>query len=137
MNLSLRNGDSLPSVGLGCWKIPKPEAAEVIATALELGYRHIDAACDYGNEVEVGQGIARALAAGHLAREELHVTSKLWNSYHEDDPLRFVNARTSMWDDNKIEGKVDLLDSERLVPASRGQEEGDNEPLEEVDLISF
>jgi D-xylose reductase len=74
----------IPAVGLGTWKIPKEEAAAVVYEAIkEAGIRHIDCACDYGNEVEVGQGIRRAIEEGVVMREDLWVTSKLWNTYHK------------------------------------------------------
>ena len=76
------------SIGLGLWKIAKDQCAETVYSAIELGYRHLDSACDYGNEVEVGQGIARALADGLCARDELSVTSKLWNTYHSPEHVK-------------------------------------------------
>eukprot|EP00966_Prymnesium_polylepis_P293165 6771203-Prymnesium_polylepis.1 len=88
--LRLRSGQLMPSVGLGTWKIPKDRTATVVHEALKLGYRHLDCACDYGNEAEVGAGIRRALDDGTLrSREELWVTSKLWCTYHgrEHAPL--------------------------------------------------
>ncbi|HAG72419.1 MAG TPA: 4-dihydromethyl-trisporate dehydrogenase, partial [Gammaproteobacteria bacterium] len=69
----------MPAVGLGLWKIEKSDTAEAVRQAIEVGYRHLDSAADYGNEYEVGQGIANALASGLCAREDLWVTSKLWN----------------------------------------------------------
>ena len=70
------------NIGLGLWKIPNDQCAETVYRAIEVGYRHLDSACDYGNEIEVGQGISRALTDGLCVREELTVTSKLWNTYH-------------------------------------------------------
>ena len=75
-------------IGLGLWKIPNDQCAETVYKAIEVGYRHLDSACDYGNEVEVGQGIARALADGLCTREELTVTSKLWNTYHSPEHVK-------------------------------------------------
>jgi D-xylose reductase len=73
----------MPVVGLGTWKIAKDVTASAIVEAIKLGYRHLDCACDYGNEKEVGEGIRQALALGHIkSREELWITSKLWNTYH-------------------------------------------------------
>lgn len=73
----------IPSIGLGTWKIPRDRAEQVVYEAIvELGVRHLDCACDYGNEVEVGRGIQRAIAAGAVTREDLWITSKLWNTYH-------------------------------------------------------
>ena len=52
----------MPSVGLGLWKIERDEVAEVVRQAIEVGYRHLDSAADYGNEVEVGHGIPDPLS---------------------------------------------------------------------------
>ena len=78
------------SVGLGLWKIPNEQCADVVYQAIKLGYRHFDSACDYGNEVEVGEGIARAINDGLCTREELTIVSKLWNTYH--DPVHVQPA---------------------------------------------
>lgn len=84
----LSSGDEMPLVGLGLWKIDRADAAGSVHEALRSGYRHLDSACDYGNEVEVGEGIRQALAAGTCRREELWVTSKLWNTYHAKEHVR-------------------------------------------------
>ena len=81
--LTLPDGGRFPAVGLGTWKLPKVDAPLAVQEAIRLGYRHLDCACDYGNEREVGAGIAAALQAGLCRRDELWVTSKLWNTYHE------------------------------------------------------
>src|SRR5438445_507043 len=79
-DLTLPGGGRMPAVGLGFWKVPRPGAAALVRQAIRTGYRHLDCACDYGNEAEVGAGIREA--AGECRREELWVTSKLWNTYH-------------------------------------------------------
>ncbi len=84
----------VPAVGLGLWKVPKPDAANLVRQAIHTGYRHLDCACDYGNEPEVGSGIATALAAGDCQREDLWVTSKLWNTYHAREHVRPAVERT-------------------------------------------
>src|SRR5437870_5698553 len=86
--LTLAGGDRMPAVGLGLWKVARPAAADLVQQALRAGYRHLDCACDYGNEAEVGAGIRAALAAGACRREELWVTSKLWNTYHARPHVR-------------------------------------------------
>jgi alcohol dehydrogenase (NADP+) len=88
-NLLFENGDLLPIIGLGTWKSEPGQVRKAVFWAIEAGYRHIDCAAIYQNEREVGQGIADALAAGLVKREELFVTSKLWNSCHrfEDVPV--------------------------------------------------
>ena len=73
----------MPLVGFGCWKVNNDTAADQIYNAIKVGYRLFDSAMDYGNEKEVGQGIRRALDEGLVARDELFITSKLWNSYHD------------------------------------------------------
>lgn len=80
--LSLHSGDIMPGVGLGCWKLNKALCTEIVYQAIKAGYRLIDSACDYGNEVEVGLGIKRALEEGVCRRDELFVVSKLWNTFH-------------------------------------------------------
>lgn len=79
---------NIPSPGLGTWKIPDDLAPSVVHTAIELGYRHLDCACDYGNEPAVAKGIASALADNLCTRDQLHVTSKLWNTYHAPEHVR-------------------------------------------------
>lgn len=75
-------------MGLGCWKIPKNCCSEIIYEAIKSGYRCIDEACDYGNEKECGDGLARAIKDGIVKREDLWVTSKLWNTYHRKEHVR-------------------------------------------------
>lgn len=71
--------DTIPLLGFGTWNLDKSNASEAVSWAIQTGYRHIDCAAAYGNEVEVGRGIADGLAKSGLQREELWVTSKLWN----------------------------------------------------------
>ncbi|MBB2911386.1 diketogulonate reductase-like aldo/keto reductase [Streptosporangium becharense] len=73
---TLNNGVSIPQLGFGVFQVPPEETVQVVTTALEAGYRSIDTAKIYGNEREVGQ----ALAASGLPREEVFVTTKVWNS---------------------------------------------------------
>jgi len=81
-SLTLQNGDKLPKVGYGFWKVDPDRTAGLVQEAVKRGYRHLDCACDYGNEKQVGQGIQATLKAGDCSREDLWVTSKLWNTYH-------------------------------------------------------
>src|SRR5437868_7934351 len=84
----------IPPIGLGFWKVPRPKAGDLVRRAIRTGYRHFDCACDYGNEAEVGAGLRAALAAGECRREELWVTSKLWNTYHARGHVRPAVERT-------------------------------------------
>ncbi len=74
--VTLRNGIEIPIVGLGTWKSKKEEAYNAVKWALETGYRHIDSAAVYGNEVEVG----KAIKDSNVDRKEIFLTSKLWNT---------------------------------------------------------
>ncbi len=75
----LSNGVKIPCVGFGTWQSPDGDvAANAVRTALEVGYRHIDTAAVYGNERSVGRGIRES----GVKREEIFVTSKLWNTEH-------------------------------------------------------
>ena len=93
----LANGAAMPAVGYGCWKVGKDRAAELIEKVIRAGYRHIDGACDYANEAEVGEGIRRSVDAGVVKREELFVTSKLWNTYHQPQHVEMA-CRKSLQD---------------------------------------
>ena len=84
----------MAAVGLGLWKIDKGDTAQIVTDAIELGYRHLDSACDYGNEVEAGEGIAAAIGKGYCRREDLWITSKLWNTYHRREHVRAACERT-------------------------------------------
>lgn len=93
-SIDLKWGARLPKVGFGFWKVEQDKAADVCRTAIKVGYRHLDCACDYGNEVEVGQGIAKAISDGICDRDDLWVTSKLWNTYHEPQRVRQACERS-------------------------------------------
>ncbi|TCJ28347.1 aldo/keto reductase [Nocardioides jejuensis] len=78
-SLQLNDQTSIPQFGLGVWQVPADETQRVVTDALELGYRHIDTAQMYGNEA----GVGAALASAGLARDEVYVTTKLNNGFHE------------------------------------------------------
>ena len=92
--IPLRGGAHLPSLGLGFWKIANQETPSVVYSAIETGYRHLDCACDYGNEAQVGEGLERAFQKNLCRRDELWVTSKLWNTYHRPENVRPAIERT-------------------------------------------
>ncbi|QTZ94986.1 aldo/keto reductase [Streptomyces auratus] len=80
-SLTLNNGIAMPQLGFGVWQIEDDQAFTTVGQALEAGYRSIDTAAIYGNEA----GTGKALAASGIPREELFVTTKLWNSDHGHD----------------------------------------------------
>lgn len=89
-NFTLFSGDKIPKIGMGCWKISKNISSDKIYEAIKIGYRHIDEACDYGNEKEVGLGILKAIKEGIVKREDLWITSKLWNTYHSPEHVELA-----------------------------------------------
>ncbi|MBB3950589.1 aldo/keto reductase [Aureimonas jatrophae] len=74
-HIKLNDGREIPQVGLGVFKVPDEDAAAAVRTALEAGYRHVDTAAVYKNERGVGEG----LRAAGVPRDEVFVTTKLWN----------------------------------------------------------
>ncbi len=84
----------MPKVGFGLWKIPQDICADAVYEAIKAGYRHLDSACDYGNEVQVGEGIKRAIDEGICTREDLWITSKLWNTYHAKEHVQQAIERS-------------------------------------------
>ncbi|MCG8651774.1 MAG: aldo/keto reductase [Pirellulales bacterium] len=93
-SFQLCTGRQLPSVGLGLWKIDPADTAQVVQNAAECGYRHFDSACDYGNEAQAGDGLQRVMSGEGIPREELWITSKLWNTYHRAEHVRPALLKT-------------------------------------------
>ena len=83
--LSFLNGDQMPILGLGTWKSEPGEVYDAVKEAIRIGYRHIDCAMIYGNEVEIGNAIRDAINEGQVTRKALWVTSKLWGNAHGRD----------------------------------------------------
>lgn len=85
-------------MGYGIWKVPKDKCAESVYHAIKIGYRHIDGAYDYQNSAEAGTGIRKAIKDGLVKREELFVTSKLWNNYHSHDrAIEMAKSENDTW----------------------------------------
>lgn len=107
INILSENGNmmsnlaNIPSVGFGLWKVAPEICAETVYQAIKVGYRHLDSACDYGNEQQVGDGIKRAIDDGLCTRDELWITSKLWNTFHAAEHVE-VGLQKSL-DDLQLE----------------------------------
>lgn len=133
---TLNDGTIVPAFGLGTWKSPKGEVYAAVKEALTVGYRHIDAAWIYLNEEEVGKGITESLDAGVLSREDLFVTSKLWNSFHKPE-----DVETGCQESLKALG-LDYLDLYLMhwpvafKPGTLGPKPEDFLPLSEVPLAA-
>lgn len=83
--LKFKNGDKMPAIGLGTWKSKKGEVEKAVKIALNNGYRHIDCAATYGNEAEIGTTFKEVFSEGKIKREDVWVTSKLWNDSHKKE----------------------------------------------------
>jgi alcohol dehydrogenase (NADP+) len=92
--LPITNTDTIPALGLGTWKSSNGEAAQAVSKAIEIGYRHIDCASIYQNQKEIGTALAEALSAEQVKREELWITSKLWNNAHAKKHVQPALERT-------------------------------------------
>ena len=75
----VNDDDYIPPLGFGTWMLDKSNASEAVSLAIRTGYSHIDCAPIYGNEKEVGRGIADGLKRSGRKRGDIFVTSKLWN----------------------------------------------------------
>ncbi len=86
--ITLTTNQKMPIIGLGTWKSVPGEVYRAVRWALKLGYTHFDCAPIYGNQAEIGQALHDAFNEDQLKREDLFITSKLWNdSHHPDDVL--------------------------------------------------
>ena len=86
-NIALPAGDQMPALGLGTWKMSEGQAYDAVKMAIENGYRHIDCAWIYLNEADVGRALQDTLNAGSVSRQDLWITSKLWNDRHQPEQV--------------------------------------------------
>ena len=89
-SLTMNDGHSIPQLGFGIWNVPKDSTAEVVASALKLGYRLLDGAYIYQNEAGLGEGIRQS----GLPRDEIFITTKVWNSDQGKDKARMSVERS-------------------------------------------
>lgn len=82
--LKFQNGDTMHAIGLGTWKARGNDLKRAVKEALYAGYRHIDTATNYGNEEIIGAALAEVFAEGNIMREDVFITSKLWNDAHAE-----------------------------------------------------
>ncbi len=101
-DIPLNSGTTIPQIGLGTWPLDDAHVADAVATALELGYRHIDTATRYGNEAGVGEGLRRS----GLPRDEVFITTKLDGAFQGGD--RAVDGLRAALDRLRLDA-VDLL----------------------------
>uniref|UniRef100_A0A1B6GJ45 NADP-dependent oxidoreductase domain-containing protein n=1 Tax=Cuerna arida TaxID=1464854 RepID=A0A1B6GJ45_9HEMI len=93
--ITLNNGYKIPQFGLGTWKSKPGEVRGAVVDAIRSNYRHVDCALVYQNEKEVGEGIQLAIQQGLCKREDLFITTKLWNTFHKEE-LVVPSLKTSL-----------------------------------------
>lgn len=98
--IRLNDGRSMPQLGFGVWQVPNHEAKSIVGEAISAGYRSIDTAAVYGNE----EGVGEAVRASPVPREELFITTKVWNDRHGYD------AALSAFDESLARLKLDFVD---------------------------
>ncbi|OSS48471.1 hypothetical protein B5807_07912 [Epicoccum nigrum] len=91
--VTLNDGNKMPQVGFGLWKVDNATCADTVYNAIKTGYRLFDGACDYGNEKEAGEGVARAIKEGIVKREDLFIVSKLWQSFHDYEQVEPITRK--------------------------------------------
>ena len=134
--LKFNNGDEMPAIGLGTWKTSRGKVGQALITALEVGYRHIDCAATYGNEAEIGVSFDKVFSEGKIKREEVWITSKLWNDSHKKEDV--IPAIKKTLKDLQLE-YLDLYLIHWPVAFKKGvafpQSDDDYLSLEEVPLL--
>ncbi|KAM6327357.1 aldo-keto reductase family 1 member A1 isoform 2-T3 [Podargus strigoides] len=93
--VALHSGQKMPLIGLGTWKSERGQVKEAVKCALGVGYRHIDCAAAYSNEAEIGEAFQECLGPNKvIKREDLFVTSKLWNTKHHPEDVEPALRKT-------------------------------------------
>ena len=92
--IQFHNGDQMPILGLGTWKSQPEEVYKAVKEAVRLGYRHIDCSPVYDNEAEIGKALSKSFKEGAVTREQMWITSKLWNDSHAPEDVLSALEKT-------------------------------------------
>jgi len=94
-SIVLNTGSAIPVIGLGTWQSPAGEVEKAVEYALlECGYKHVDCASIYKNEREIGDAFSRVFSGGKIKRDDIFITSKLWNTDHKKDDVVVACKKT-------------------------------------------
>jgi alcohol dehydrogenase (NADP+) len=132
LTFTLSSGDKIPAIGLGTWKAEESIVGNAVKIAIKTGYKHIDCAAIYLNESEIGEALQKCTQDKLVSRDELWITSKLWNSYHayKDVEPALKNSLSNL--------RVDYLDLYLIHwPVAFKSSVGLNAPASGNDFISL
>ncbi|XP_049544031.1 aldo-keto reductase family 1 member B1-like [Anopheles darlingi] len=130
--VTLNNGFQMPVLGLGTYGLRGSNGVEAVKAAIDAGYRHIDTASAYENEAEVGQAIREKILDGTIKREDIFVTTKLWNTSHE--PPQVLPAFEKSLANLQLD-YIDLYLMHTPIGANASAD-GEDEILNEVDYVA-
>ncbi|EFP05149.1 hypothetical protein CRE_04099 [Caenorhabditis remanei] len=104
LTIQLNSGYEMPAIGYGTWQIAKSKTTDKVREALDAGYRHIDSAPSFRNQAEVGMAVKNWCSSGKSGREELFLSSKIWNTHHSREKcLQQIDEMLTDFDTNYMD----------------------------------